>query len=355
MLLLFSAATGSAQVPLAPAAAFARSPASGGFGLVTAADRSVRSASTQPSLALSATLFRLGTVRVESDLLLGRTANHNTLILFSAGAGFQRSSHAWNFRLGAGTNTGEARGPSVYTGDVTYERNGFRLLVGTHIVPGAPGIWRDTLVATLDTFQVVRVQDREPEPLRVHTDAEIGYRLRRGRFELDGALSQRFGVGADAWSARAGLAYDVLPVLSLGLMAGRASATPWASQPARTFATLFFRIRAQPRPPTPGVHTNAIASFQIRHGEETEIVVRSPHAQRVEIAGDFTNWESRPLQPVAPGEWRGRWQLAPGVYHIGLRVDGGPWLAPPGLPAVPDEFGGESGVFEVKKPGFGAP
>jgi hypothetical protein len=40
--------------------------------------------------------------------------------------------------------------------------------------------------------------------------------------------------------------------------------------------------------------------------------------------------------------------IAPGRYQTNARVDGGPWVAPPGLVAVHDEFGGVFGVLVVR-------
>jgi hypothetical protein len=345
LLLMISAGYAAAQAPLVPAATFAQPAARSGFGLVTAADPATRSGA-QPALALSATLFRIGSAQIGSDILLSRSGRQQALALFSTGARFDRGSSALKLRLGAGKTPNGRRGPSVFTGDVAYERNGFRLLVGSQLTPGWPGGWIDTVLVTTDTVQLVRVMVRAPEPARIRTDAEIGYRLRRGRFEIDAALGQRLGTRARAWSAYGGVAYDVLPVLSVGALAGRASAIDWASQPTRTFGTLFLRFRRPAPQSQPGM--GGVQSFEVRPGPPTELMVRAPRAARVEIAGNFTAWEPRRLQQTAPGEWCGSWLLAPGMYHIVVRVDGGAWLAPPGLPAVPDDFGGESGVFEVR-------
>jgi len=50
---------------------------------------------------------------------------------------------------------------------------------------------------------------------------------------------------------------------------------------------------------------------------------------------------------------RGRdlWDLtlpvSAGVHEINLRLDGGPWLAPPGLPTRRDSFNGDVGLLVV--------
>jgi hypothetical protein len=40
--------------------------------------------------------------------------------------------------------------------------------------------------------------------------------------------------------------------------------------------------------------------------------------------------------------------LPPGVHTLAVRVDGGAWGAPPGLPAADDGFGGEVGTLVVE-------
>ena len=51
---------------------------------------------------------------------------------------------------------------------------------------------------------------------------------------------------------------------------------------------------------------------------------------------------------LGAGTWEARLPLAPGVYRVNLRVDGGPWIVPPGLPSVVDEFGGAVGILTIE-------
>lgn len=79
------------------------------------------------------------------------------------------------------------------------------------------------------------------------------------------------------------------------------------------------------------------------------IRVRLPAgARRVELMADFTDWIAIPLSAAADGSWIVSLFVAPGVHRVNVRVDGGEWRAPPGLPAVRDEFGGEVGVLVVR-------
>ena len=77
--------------------------------------------------------------------------------------------------------------------------------------------------------------------------------------------------------------------------------------------------------------------------------VRVANARSVEITSDATQWVPRALDRVAKDRWRLRLELAPGVYHVNLRIDGGPWVVPPGAPTATDEFVGATGVLVVQK------
>ncbi len=71
-------------------------------------------------------------------------------------------------------------------------------------------------------------------------------------------------------------------------------------------------------------------------------------AKTVEMAGDFSGW-----QPIALVRLNGAWRLpealAPGVYRMIMRVDGGEWRPMLGLPRLQDEFGGEVGVVTIPR------
>jgi hypothetical protein len=71
-------------------------------------------------------------------------------------------------------------------------------------------------------------------------------------------------------------------------------------------------------------------------------------AASVEISGDFSGWRPVSLLESTPGVWQAVLELSPGLHHMNLRVDGGSWLAPPGVPTVRDEFGGSVGVLIVR-------
>jgi hypothetical protein len=92
------------------------------------------------------------------------------------------------------------------------------------------------------------------------------------------------------------------------------------------------------------------AAFQVHRADarRARIQVRVPGARTVELSGDFTNWRPVPLQHDALDSWSVTLPIAPGTYHVNLRVNGGAWNAPPGLPQVRDDFAGIVGLVVVR-------
>jgi hypothetical protein len=91
-------------------------------------------------------------------------------------------------------------------------------------------------------------------------------------------------------------------------------------------------------------------AFSIAEGERGMRIVRvvAAGARTVELMGDFTSWEPIALIAEEGGVWVARLDIAPGVHRVNIRIDGGEWIAPPGLSSVADDFGGQVGVFVVR-------
>jgi 1,4-alpha-glucan branching enzyme len=96
------------------------------------------------------------------------------------------------------------------------------------------------------------------------------------------------------------------------------------------------------------VSLHVLRHIQIITGQPTRFVIDAPHAQSVEISGNFTDWLPHALAHDTNGDWVTSLQLAAGIYYVSVRIDGGAWAPPPGLPIFYDEFGSGSGVFEVR-------
>jgi 1,4-alpha-glucan branching enzyme len=74
--------------------------------------------------------------------------------------------------------------------------------------------------------------------------------------------------------------------------------------------------------------------------------VRAPGAQRVEIMGDFSEWEAVELTP-AGDVFSVTVAMSAGTRRVVVRVDGGDWLPAANTPAVDDDFGGRVGLLLV--------
>jgi hypothetical protein len=71
----------------------------------------------------------------------------------------------------------------------------------------------------------------------------------------------------------------------------------------------------------------------------------APGAGRVEVRGDFTGWSPVAMRRAGISWWELALELPPGLHQIEVSVDGGPWVPPAGLPALPGSYGEDVGTF----------
>ncbi|MDB4890977.1 MAG: hypothetical protein JWL61_2832, partial [Gemmatimonadetes bacterium] len=74
--------------------------------------------------------------------------------------------------------------------------------------------------------------------------------------------------------------------------------------------------------------------------------VRASGASRVEVMGDFTNWEPQPLSRNGAVFERAV-TMSSGSHRMLLRIDGGEWRTAANTPAVDDDLGGKAGLLVV--------
>jgi len=75
----------------------------------------------------------------------------------------------------------------------------------------------------------------------------------------------------------------------------------------------------------------------------------APNARSVQLVGDFTHWQERPinLQKGVDGTWRTTVELQPGVHHYRFLVDG-EWRDDPECALrTPNPFGSEDMLRQV--------
>ena len=134
---------------------------------------------------------------------------------------------------------------------------------------------------------------------------------------------------------------------------GREPAQPTRGLPARTYATLGVMLAYWPIPRgVVPVETPAslVHAFEMRPAGPTlqRITARIGGVESVEVMGDFSDWTPLPLMRRGRDQWELLVPMKIGVHQINMRIDGGQWIAPPGMPTMKDDFNGDVGVVVVK-------
>jgi hypothetical protein len=83
-------------------------------------------------------------------------------------------------------------------------------------------------------------------------------------------------------------------------------------------------------------------------GNQRTLRVNAPAARSVELNGDFTQWQPVRLTRAADGSWVATLPITTGTHQMTIRLDGGRWIAPPGLLTSTDEFGGVVGILAIE-------
>jgi hypothetical protein len=81
--------------------------------------------------------------------------------------------------------------------------------------------------------------------------------------------------------------------------------------------------------------------------ELVRVVFVLPGGQRARVMGEMTGWQPVELEPSGRGRFVGWFLSGTGTFRVNVSLDGGPWIAPPGMPRVEDGFGGLVGLLEL--------
>ena len=239
---------------------------------------------------------------------------------------------------------------------------------GHALMLGDAGAWwrRDSFAAVLSATPTV-VDDS----IR-YTDVGLAVRWLLARAEIGAALGARSGhgligsAGSTAWGTVAGVLW-LTP--RAGIVASAGTYPPDLAQgfPNGRYVSLAVRLDSHPQSRRelpgsavhPGDESSSRDSMTVAKHEGVEqfvaasaddqrtIRVRAPRGSHVELAGDLTNWAPVALTPAGDGWWTITLAVPAGIHQVSLRLDGGQWVAPPGLVAVRDEFGGSAGMWNV--------
>jgi hypothetical protein len=191
---------------------------------------------------------------------------------------------------------------------------------------------------------------------RAHSWSEIEGRASwtLGRVTFDATVGARDGTSVlpRTFWGNAVAAWQLTSRVSLVAGGGTDQGRLSLGVPSSRFGTLALRWAPMSmlRRPAPLAVSSSTAGFVLRSagGTNYDVVMRVPHARRVEISGDFNAWKAIELHETHPDTWEATLTLTPGTYHLSVRVDGARWSAPPGVPTVQDEFNGTVGIVVVR-------
>lgn len=196
---------------------------------------------------------------------------------------------------------------------------------------------------------------RRPSSL---TDVEAGLRWEHRLIELSLRGGQRFGSrmdvtrGSRAWGS-AQAAIWLSSQLAAVAGGGREPSQPTRGLPARNFYSVGLMLAYWPLPRGAVLvesPANLVHAFEMRPAGVAlqRLTARIGGVETVEIMGDFTDWAPVPLVRRGRDQWELLLPMSVGVHQINLRIDGGKWIAPPGIPTIRDDFNGEVGVLVIK-------
>jgi hypothetical protein len=179
-----------------------------------------------------------------------------------------------------------------------------------------------------------------------------------GTIELTASTGYRFGDSYDVtpdskrWSTGMATVWlnDRIAVVGGG---GRQPALPLRGLPARSFGMAGLELAYWPMNrggvPVSLPRATLVKTFEIHAlpSGMQKIIIHVGGVESVDVMGDFSDWI--PLTLVRRGRdlWELSVPLAAGMHQINVRVDGGPWMAPPGTPTTHDSYGGDVGLIVV--------
>lgn len=190
------------------------------------------------------------------------------------------------------------------------------------------------------------------------SDVEGSVNWAYGWLELTGQVGYRFGDSYDVtpdsrrWAAGSAVIW-LTDRLAAVMGGGRVPANPSRGLPARNYANfgLMLSYSSIPRTTVPvkPLTVAAVKAFEVRalSTGTQKITVRVGGVETVEVMGDFSEWTPLVLMRRGRDLWDITLPVSAGVHEINLRLDGGPWVAPPGLPTRRDNFNGDVGLLVV--------
>ena len=284
-------------------------------------------------LAATATAIAYRDVFRTGDGLLRARVHAHSLTLggwAGGGGGWSRHADAWHPLALADAGVWSEHGPLRLTAAIT-----------------------SRYVAVADSFFSTEGAFARFRRRGAHVDATVGISWQQGPLELHlmGGAREGGELARDAEWASLSATLRLTPWASVIAEAGGEPEVVSQRLPQGRYGLLALRF-SPTAPPVPMMRTSPSMSAEFILGSEIgglrRVRVLQPGARRIELRADFTDWQPVPLARAPDGSWQIALPLAPGVYRVSIRVDGGEWRAPPGVPAVRDEFGAMVGLVVVR-------
>lgn len=175
------------------------------------------------------------------------------------------------------------------------------------------------------------------------TDRSATLSFSEGLVTLDGTLGVRRESSQPTTFGNAMLSIGLSDAFALQLGGGSYAANRLIGTPGGRFVNAGIALRlggGEPSLPKPeGIRAPASGM--------TRLTLRAPEAERVEVAGDFTNWQPIRATRASNGVWYVDLRIPAGRYRYEFRVNGSEWRVPEGAAVVDDDFGGKAAWLTV--------
>jgi len=178
-------------------------------------------------------------------------------------------------------------------------------------------------------------------------DGRLGARWARGDwYALAEVRGQRTPL-EDELGGRAGVGWLPAPRFRLHVEGGQTLRDPVFGTPGTVAVAVMVSIRAleSRRARAPGLVQIGESSDG---GRVVRFSLRAPEASKVDVVGDFTDWDPVPMDRTSD-RWTVALTLEPGLHHFGFLVDG-QWAVPPDAPGLVDDGWGRRNASIVVEP-----
>jgi hypothetical protein len=193
------------------------------------------------------------------------------------------------------------------------------------------------------------------------SDVQAGVQWAHSAIELTASAGYRLGDSYDVtpesrrWASAVATVWITNQIAAVA-GAGRQPASPAHGLPARSYANFGMMIAYTPIPrrTVPVAPRATVAAFSVHSAtdetgvDQRTIVVRAGGIEKLEVMGSFTGWEPRSLTRFGRDHWELTLPIGTGLHEINIRMDGGRWRPPPGLPTRRDGFNGEVGILVIE-------